>query len=160
MANQQLELKTKFNFLVVDDSALSRKMEMESIRQECHVIRSNVAIKFSECSDGIEAVNTVSAKGGDAFDAIFIDNIMISMNGAEATRHIRSLGFTGVLIAVSGNVLKDDVDAFFAAGADYFVEKPLQRAVIHKALLQILYASDHLGIQHYACEPSSSKYKI
>jgi len=103
-------------------------MEMESIRQECQVIRSNVAIKFSECSDGIEAVNTVTARGGDAFDAIFMDNIMISMNGAEATRHIRSLGFTGVMIAVSGNVLKDDVDAFFAAGADYFVEKPLQRA--------------------------------
>jgi CheY-like chemotaxis protein len=141
VANQQLQLKTEFNFLIVDDSPLSRKMERESIRQECQVIRSNVVIKFSECSDGIEAVNTVTAEGLDAFDEIFIDNIMISMNGAEATRHIRSLGFTGVMVAVSGNVLKDDVDAFFAAGADYFVEKPLQRAVIHKALLQILYST-------------------
>ena len=129
--------------MVADDSPLSRKMERESIRQECHAIRSDVVIKFEECDDGIEAVNKVISLGKDAFDAIFIDNVMITMNGSDATRRIRSLGFAGVIVAVSGNVLKDDVDAFLTAGADYFVEKPLQRAAIHQTLLQILNSSPY-----------------
>jgi len=63
---------------------------------------------------------------------------MIKMNGLEATRNIRSLGYSGTIVAVSGNVLEDDVDAFLQAGANYFVGKPLEQSRIQDVLQGIL----------------------
>ena len=57
---------------------------------------------------------------------------MMNMNGLEATRSIRALGFSGQIIAVSGNVLPEDVEAFLAAGANIFLAKPLQRKIFEK----------------------------
>jgi len=135
--------KKKFHFLVVDDSRISRKVEIESIRQEALSIRSDAEIEFVQCEDGVDAVNAVMNSGDVFYDAIFMDNVMIIMNGLEATRNIRSLGYRGTIIAVSGNVLKDDVNAFLEAGADYFVGKPLERSRIHEALHEILCCSLH-----------------
>ena len=124
-----------FNFLIVDDSRISRKIEIESIRQEASVIRSDITIEFEQCEDGIDAVHAVTST---SYDAIFMDNVMISMHGVEATRNIRSLGYDGTIVAVSGNVLEDDVSAFLQAGANFFIGKPLERARIHAALQEIL----------------------
>ena len=134
-ANEQKIL----NFLIVDDSQLSRKVEIECIRQESFNLRSGIKIEFSQCEDGIDAVNTVANSNNEiSFDAIFIDNVMIHMNGLEATRNIRSLGYSGAIVAVSGNVLQEDVNAFLQAGANYFIGKPLDRAQIREVLKGIL----------------------
>jgi len=114
-------------------------VEIECIRQEAFTLRSDIKVEFLQCEDGIDAVKAVAnSDNGVSFDAIFMDNVMINMNGLEATRNIRSVGYSGVIVAVSGNVLHEDVKAFLEAGADYFVGKPLDRAQIHVVLQGIL----------------------
>jgi CheY-like chemotaxis protein len=137
MTNKILAKQRRFNLLIVDDSRLSRKIEIESIRQEALHLKSDIDIEFEQCEDGIDAVNAVM-NGVSYYDAIFIDNVMIKMNGLEATRNIRSLGYSGTIVAVSGNVLEDDVDAFLQAGANYFVGKPLEQGRIQDVLQGIL----------------------
>jgi osomolarity two-component system sensor histidine kinase SLN1 len=66
-----------------------------------------------------------------------MDNIMDNMNGVDATRIIRQLGFSGVIIGLTGNVLKSDIDAFLAAGADHVFPKPFERETLAD-LLQVL----------------------
>jgi len=128
-----------FHFLIVDDSRLSRRVEIECIRQEAFTLRSDIKVEFLQCEDGIDAVKAVAnSDNGVSFDAIFMDNVMIDMNGLEATRKIRSIGYTGAIIAVSGNVLQEDVNAFLEAGANFFVGKPLDRAQIQEVLQEIL----------------------
>jgi len=127
------------NFLIVDDSRLSRKVGIEIICQEALALRNDIKIEFGQCEDGNDAVKTVADSNRSvSYDAIFIDNVMINMNGLEATRSIRSLGYRGFIIAVSGNVLQEDVNAFLQAGANYFVGKPLERVQIHEVLEEIL----------------------
>ena len=48
------------------------------------------------------------------------------MNGPEATRIIRSLGYTGPIFGVTGNVLAEDIAMFKDHGADDVVAKPVQ----------------------------------
>ena len=48
------------------------------------------------------------------------------MNGAEATRAIRQLGFNRLIFGLSGNALDDDRATFLAAGADCMIAKPLR----------------------------------
>jgi len=46
--------------------------------------------------------------------------------GVEATKAIRDMGFDGLIIAVTGNALDEDVVEFYKSGADLVLFKPLQ----------------------------------
>ena len=46
------------------------------------------------------------------------------MRGTEATSKIRALGFQGIVIAVTGNALPEDVEDFLVHGADAVMPKP------------------------------------
>ena len=48
-------------------------------------------------------------------------------NGLESTRLIRAKGYDGCIIAVTGNAMDDDVNAFFNVGADAVICKPMKR---------------------------------
>ena len=59
---------------------------------------------------------------------------MPSMCGAEATKKIRDLGFEGVIIGVTGNVLQEDADDFKIHGADAVMTKPFDASIFQKIL--------------------------
>jgi len=127
--------------LIVDDSRLCRKATKEYIRREVDLrdvdeSLSKVKILFEECEDGAHAVNIVMKDG--KFDIICMDNIMTTMGGIVATKNIRQLGFTGKIIAITGNVMKEDVDEFLSAGADYVLAKPLNRAEMAELFCKII----------------------
>jgi CheY-like chemotaxis protein len=126
--------------LVVDDSSLCRKLAIECIRRELKRQQISHVFKPAECEDGVDAVTFIARN--KSFDMICIDSVMIKMHGLQATKNIRSLGYTGVIVAVTGNVMKEDRDEFIAAGADHFIEKPLDRAKINKIVKEILIRGD------------------
>ena len=64
------------------------------------------------------------------------------MNGVEATRVLRSRGFTLPICAVTGNALTEDVDAFLAAGANEVLTKPVSKAKL-EATLSRYYATNN-----------------
>ena len=90
--------------------------------------------------DGDTAVDAVKKclRSEKPFDIIFMDFIMKRMNGPVATKIIRSLGYSGPLIAVTGNVLSVDIETFKAAGADAVLEKPVTGEVMISILRSVL----------------------
>ena len=68
------------------------------------------------------------------FDLIICDNIMPVMNGPEAMKVIRGLGFTGLVIGVTGNTLPEDVKDFLNHGADRVLGKPLRLAALKQLI--------------------------
>jgi signal transduction histidine kinase len=88
--------------LVVDDSRLNRKMLLKCLRAEDH--------HCCEAGDGIEAIEMVKKKldslsrgEGKPFDAILMDFVMPNMDGPTATKEIRTLGYNGLIVGVTGN---------------------------------------------------------
>lgn len=61
----------------------------------------------------------------EVLNVIFLDSYMPNMGGIEACKQIRSLGYSGVIVAISGNVIPEDIQEFLAAGADKFLGKPI-----------------------------------
>ena len=47
------------------------------------------------------------------------------MRGRDAARLIRDLGYPGIIIGVTANVLQADIEDFIAQGADYVIKKPM-----------------------------------
>lgn len=123
------------NVLMVDDSLPNRKMLGRILRMnDC---------KVTEAVDGQDAVNKMkdnmealrgSGTGVDGdkvpFDFITMDFEMPIMKGPEATKLIRDMGYTGPIIGVSGNVLKEDVDYFMSCGATTVLPKPVDIKVL------------------------------
>ncbi|MDR2603995.1 MAG: response regulator [Desulfovibrio sp.] len=82
-----------------------------------------------DCAEnGIQAVELFSAKP-DTYDAILMDMQMPEMDGLEATRRIRAMDApaakTVPIIAMTANVLKEDIEKCRAAGMNAHVGKPL-----------------------------------
>ena len=72
---------TKWDILVVDDSALNRKMLMRTLRAAGHEVE--------EASDGKEAVDMVQRRADThvkPYDVILMDFVMPGMDGPTATK--------------------------------------------------------------------------
>jgi osomolarity two-component system, sensor histidine kinase SLN1 len=84
----------------------------------------------------VEAVAAVrhSMEMDAPIDMIFMDQVMPNMTGTEATRIIRHMGFDGGIIAVTGNVLEEDMQSVLAAGTDEIVLKPLKVPDLEKII--------------------------
>jgi CheY-like chemotaxis protein len=103
-------------FLLVDDSALTRKMVNRVLVSRGHIC--------SEAEDGLDAVEKYQAAAG-AFDVIVMDNFMPRCTGPDATRKLRELGYRGLVIGATGNCLPEEVQAFMEAGVNRVMNKPV-----------------------------------
>jgi signal transduction histidine kinase len=135
MTNKSLN---NLSVLVVDDSALNRKMLIRTLKQH-HVGKS-----FDGVSDGLkllchlglsksdsEYVPTIEVNGphlsadlSDMYDVILLDDHMTDMNGSVAIQILRRSGYEGLVVGLTGSAMDDDLSKFCAAGVDYALPKP------------------------------------
>ena len=119
---------TVWKILVVDDSALVRKMTLKLMRSLGHICE--------EADDGDVAVEKIR-KDPD-FDIILMDNQMPRMKGEDATRIIRrDLKYEGIILGVTGNVLPEEIEAFVKKGADAVVSKPLSGCAFVRKIAEV-----------------------
>ena len=110
----------KFRILIVDDVESNRKMMCRLLRSRC--------CEFIQASDGLEAVNKVAemiSHDSTPFDIISMDYQMPVMDGPEAARKIRDMGYTGLMLGVTGNALGEDIRYFKEHGVDDVLTKPI-----------------------------------
>ena len=98
----------------------------------------NAIVAREELEDAIEEVEVVVAENGAIaveqtahgdFDVVLMDVQMPVMNGYEATEKIRELtnGKADIpIIAMSANVMEDEVQRCYAAGMNEFIGKPFE----------------------------------
>lgn len=137
--------------IVVDDSALARKMIMKTIQ--------DTFTEILQGEDGLEAVSIVEdlKKRNIAPNAIFLDSIMPKLSGIDACKQIRLLGYDGVIIAVTGNVLPADKDEFLLAGVDSVIGKPFQILSFKQTVAE--HSSRLSNASYSGSHPSTTRFK-
>lgn len=108
-------------FLLVDDHEVNLRVLEQQLQSTGAILRV--------ANDGYEAVQVFNSYKPEV---VLMDISMPNMDGFEATKRIRKLeSESGIapslIIAVSGNVLKEFKDNAKAVGMDGFIEKPTDR---------------------------------
>jgi len=80
-------------------------------------------LKLSSVNSGFDAINKI--KDGEVYDVIFMDHMMPEMDGIEATKRIRELGYKEPIVALTANAVSGQAEVFMKNGFDGFISKPI-----------------------------------
>jgi YesN/AraC family two-component response regulator len=67
-----------------------------------------------------------------------MDHMMPGMDGIETTKHLRELGYTGTIVALTANALAGNDAMFIQKGFDDFISKPIDIRHLNKVLNEFI----------------------
>jgi len=80
-------------------------------------------LQIDTAMNGHDAISKI--KEGGTYDVIFMDHMMPEMDGIEAVKQIRGIGYTSPIIALTANAVAGQAEIFMQNGFDDFISKPI-----------------------------------
>jgi len=123
----------KGEVLICEDNSLNQYVLSE------HLTR--VGLKFMVANNGLEGISFVKErkeKNKEPFDLIFMDIHMPVMDGLEASSKIAALGVKTPIIALTANIMTNDLELYKTNGMSDYLGKPFTSKDLHKCLLKYL----------------------
>ncbi|MEE2023372.1 ATP-binding protein [Alkalimonas mucilaginosa] len=139
----QPPLTTKLEPLVHDQCPLHILVAEDNADNQLllGLLLQQVQATYVMVENGYQAVEQVLSQD---FDLIFMDMQMPEMGGEEATELIRHAGIQTPIIAVTANVMSEDIERYKRSGCQAVLSKPINQ----KQFLQL--------IQTYRCDTKAS----
>jgi len=112
---------------------------VDDVESNLYVARGLMApygLSIDIAVSGFEAVDKI--KAGNIYDVIFMDHMMPRMDGIEATKLIRSLGYEGSIVALTANALAGQEEMFLKNGFDDFISKPIDIRQLNNSLNKLI----------------------
>ena len=117
----------KGKILVVEDDEDIRKLLIQLLR------KLGLETEFAE--NGVVGIEKAMT---GAFDIIFMDMQMPVMDGYTAAKELRSKGYLQPIVAVTGNVMHEEVERLLTAGCTEHLAKPFERVRVIEVLNRYL----------------------
>jgi CheY-like chemotaxis protein/HPt (histidine-containing phosphotransfer) domain-containing protein len=114
--------------LIVDD--------MESNLYVAKGLLAPYEIHVDTALSGYEAIDKV--KSGQVYDIIFMDHMMPQMDGLEATRTLREMGYSRPIVALTANAVTGQAEMFLQNGLDEFISKPVDTRQLNQVLNKLI----------------------
>ena len=93
-------------------------------------------LKIDSASSGFETIEKI--KGGSEYDIIFMDHMMPKMDGLEATKIIRGMGYSRAIVALTANAVSGQAEMFIEEGFDDFISKPIDIRQLNDVLNKLI----------------------
>jgi PAS domain S-box-containing protein len=105
-------------------------------------LMSPYGLSIDTVNSGFETIEKI--RSGESYDIVFMDHFMPKMDGIEAAKIMRGMGYTQPIIALTANALTGQAQIFADNGFDGFISKPID---IHQlnAVLNKMVRDKHQG---------------
>jgi signal transduction histidine kinase/DNA-binding response OmpR family regulator/PAS domain-containing protein len=116
-----------------------RVLVVDDVETNLYVARGLIApygISVETALSGLEAINKI--KDGLTYDIIFMDHMMPEMDGIEAAKIIRDLGYSKPIVALTANALSGQATLFMENGFDDFISKPIDMRQLNMTLNKLI----------------------
>jgi signal transduction histidine kinase/DNA-binding NarL/FixJ family response regulator/HPt (histidine-containing phosphotransfer) domain-containing protein len=110
-------------------------MIVDDVASNLYVAKGLLApygLRIEMAASGAEAIEKI--KAGNVYDIVFMDHMMPVMDGIEATKIIRGMGYKHPVIALTANAVIGQSDIFLANDFDGFIPKPIDSRELNAAL--------------------------
>ena len=121
--------------MILEPMPYGRVLVVDDVESNLYVVKGLLApyeLSVDAVMSGFDAIDKI--KGGEAYDVIFMDHMMPTMDGMEATKIIRGLGYAQPIVALTANAMVGQSDIFLANGFDGFISKPIDVRQLNAAL--------------------------
>jgi signal transduction histidine kinase/DNA-binding response OmpR family regulator/PAS domain-containing protein len=95
-------------------------------------LMSPYGLAIETAKSGFEMIEKI--KNGLVYDIIFLDHFMPKMDGIEAAKIIREMGYTNPIIALTANAIVGQAEVFTKNGFDGFISKPIDMRELNATL--------------------------
>jgi len=119
----QMDKKTQ---IVCEYMPYGKVLIVDDVDTNLYVARglmSPYGLSIETAKSGFEMIDKI--KGGSVYDIIFLDHFMPKMDGIEAAKIIREMGYTNPVIALTANAIMGQAEVFTKNGFDGFISKPI-----------------------------------
>ena len=119
--------------LVCEDNLMNQRVIYE------HLLRVGLGVEVAENGkEGIEMVRARKESGARPYDLIFMDIHMPVMDGLEAAPHIAELNTDTPILAMTANIMADDLSLYKSVGMIDCIAKPFTSQELWRCLLKYL----------------------
>ena len=116
-----------------------RVLIIDDVETNLYVARGLISpygISIDTGLSGFDAIDKV--RDGCDYDIIFMDHMMPRMDGIEAVKIIRSLGYKNPIVALTANALSGQAEMFLNNGFDDFISKPIDIRQLNTVLNKLI----------------------
>jgi CheY-like chemotaxis protein/anti-sigma regulatory factor (Ser/Thr protein kinase) len=93
-------------------------------------------LKIDSAESGFAAIEKI--RDGKTYDIIFMDHMMPKMDGVEAARIIRGMGYERPIVALTANAVSGQADIFLGNGFDDYISKPIDIRQLNTILNRLI----------------------
>ena len=93
-------------------------------------------LQVCSANSGFAAIEKI--KLGQVYDIVFMDHMMPNMDGIEATKIIRGMGYNEPIVALTANAVAGQADIFLGNGFNDFISKPIDIRQLNTVLNKLI----------------------
>ena len=116
-----------------------RVLIVDDVETNLYVAKGLMApygLKIDLATSGYEAIEKI--KEGSLYDIIFMDHMMPKMDGIEAVKIIRGMGYSRPIVALTANAIAGQAEIFLKNGFDGFISKPIDIRQLNVSLNRLI----------------------
>ncbi|MCL2762855.1 MAG: ATP-binding protein [Treponema sp.] len=125
--------------VICDYMPYGRVLIVDDVESNLYVARGLMlpyGLSIETVTSGFDAVEKINS--GITYDIIFMDYYMPKMDGMEAAKIIRSLGYTHPIVALTANAVAGQKEMLLANGFDGFISKPIDLRQLNDTLNKLI----------------------
>jgi CheY-like chemotaxis protein len=125
--------------LICEPMPYGRVLVVDDVETNLYVAKgllSPYGLSIDMVSSGFEAIDRIRA--GNVYDIVFMDHMMPKMDGIEAAKTMRDLGYANPIVALTANAVAGQAQMFMLSGFDEFISKPIDIRRLNAILIKLI----------------------